>query len=115
MIIQLGEGTHPARQDIVVHGGDPVDVLATARDAADALVNFTGWTMAAEVLAPNGVHVVAALIVAAELGGFAIQATPQMTADWARVLPVFSPWRVTATHPSGDPIYRTKGWLALYR
>lgn len=114
-MIQLGQGSHPIRADLSVHGGDPVNELVTARDALGVAIDFTGWTFSADVLDAAGVHVLGSFSTSAEPGGLAVVATAAQTAAWARTWPLFSPWRINATHPSGDPIFRARGWLALYR
>ena len=116
-MIVLGQGDAPIRLDLIVRAGEPVNRLLPAYDAAGALVSFAGgaWTLAAEILAPDRLSVAQALTLNGLAEGLELRATAAETLAWPASLPTFSPFRIVATHASGDPIFRTNGWIAYYR
>lgn len=45
----IGTSVKPKRYDIEVYQGDDFDLTLVFRDAANALINVTGWTVLAEI------------------------------------------------------------------
>lgn len=109
-------GVHPARLDLVVHPGDPVEfstsVLADDGDVAD----LTGWAVAATATAPDGqlLHTFTASAPSPTSGVIDVAATPTETAAWAWSV-YAARLAVTATPPGGSPLPITTGWVRLYR
>lgn len=106
-------GAHPARLDLYMHPGDPVDftvpVLNDDGDAAD----LSGWTAAARATAPDGnvLHVFTATV---GVGQVEVSAEVEETAAWQWSV-YAAHLVVTATAPGSAPIPLTTGWLRLYR
>lgn len=106
-------GTHPARLDLYVHPGDPIDFGVPVLDATDVAETITSWTVTATVTAPDGtlLHNFSPTIVDNQIR---VVAEPPATAAWA--------WQVyagrllvTATPPGGGPLPIMSGWVRLYR
>lgn len=106
-------GAHPARLDLYVHPGDPIDFGVPVLDAAAAAVSLAGWACTATVTAPDGavLHDFAPAVVSNQIR---VTAGPAVTAAWA--WPVYAGrLLVTATAPSGGPVPVMTGWVRLYR
>jgi hypothetical protein len=106
-------GAHPARLDLDVHPGDPIDVGVPVVDAAGVAVSLAGWTAGATATDAGGavLHNFAPAIVSDEIR---VAATGAQTGVWlwsayaARLV-------VTATPPAGSPVEVAVGWIRLYR
>ena len=109
----LGVGTHPLRLDLTVHAGDPVEHYIPVRDAAGTLLDLTSWSGSCRVLTSDR-QTLATLTLARDATGLTVLATPAETLAWFGVWPTYSPWRIDAAHPSGEPIFRAAGWVSLY-
>lgn len=109
----LGIGTHPLRLDLSVHAGDPVEHYLPVRDAAGTLLDLTSWSTSCRVLKTDGTQL-ATLTITHDVTGLTVLATPAETLAWLGVWPTYSPWRIDAAHPSGEPIFRAAGWVSLY-
>jgi hypothetical protein len=109
----LGIGTHPLRLDLSVHAGDPLDHYIPVRDAAGVLLDLTSWSASATVLTADG-GTLATLDIVHDATGLTVLADEADTAAWLGVWPTYSPWRIRAAHPSGEPIFRAAGWVSLY-
>ena len=108
-------GRHPDRVDLVVHAGDPIDLTVPVRDALGVLVDVTGWTATAVVLRHAGGQLLYAFTPALSAAGIRIEATGAETAAWPAAWPVHvAPLRISADHPSGEPIFRAAGWVHIY-
>lgn len=106
-------GAHPARLDLYVHPGDPIDFGVPVLDAAGASVTISGWAVAATVTAPDGtlLHNFSPTVSSNQIR---VAATSTQTAAWA--------WQVyagrllvTATPPGDGPVPVVSGWVRLYR
>lgn len=105
-------GTHPARLDLYVHAGDPVDVGIPVLDSGGAAVTLTSWTVSARALDPAGsvLHDFAPTIVG---GQIQVAATSAQTAAWTWA-PYAARLVVTATPPGGGPVPIATGWIRFY-
>ena len=114
MITQLGQGRHPIRLDVMLHAGQPLEDVIPVYGADGALLDLSLWTVGAKVLNPDGT-LLATIPTLKGPEGLTLQATPAATAAWAQTWPLYSPLRVSATHPAGEPIFAADGWFSLYR
>lgn len=106
-------GAHPARLDLYVHPGDPVDFSVPVLDATGASQDLTSWTCAAAALGPAGelLHDFAPAVVDNLIQ---VAATSTQTEAWT--WSVFAArLEITATPPAGGPVPITTGWIRLYR
>lgn len=109
-------GAHPARLDLYVHPGDPVEFSESVLDGDGTAADLTGWAVAARASAPDGqlLHTFTATVPAPATGVIQVSATPDQTAAWS--WPVYAGRLVvTATPPGGSAIPITTGWVRLYR
>lgn len=107
-------GAHPARLDLYVHAGDPVDVGVPVLDGDGVeITDLTGWACAAVATGADGtvLHDFAPTIVS---GKVRVAATSTATAAWAWI-GYAARLTVTATPPAGAPAPLTLGWVRLYR
>lgn len=106
-------GAHPARLDLYVHPGDPVDFSVPVLDDDGVAADLSGWTATVTATAADGalLHTFTTAVAAGQVEA---SATPAETGAWA--------WQVyaarlvvTATPPAGSPTTLTVGWIRLYR
>lgn len=107
-------GTHPARLDLTVHAGEPVDVSISVLDALGVPVpNLTGYTAAAQARAGDGPD--AALLhtfaVTFDVGAVRVQADGDATAAWTFLS---APWDLVLTAPGGSRSVLVAGWVRRY-
>ena len=114
MITQLGQGRHPIRLDIMLHAGQPLEDVIPVYGGNGALLDLTAWEASAQVLHPDG-KLLATIGVLKGPDGLTLKAEPAETRAWAVTWPLYSPLRVYATHPAGEPIFAADGWFSLYR
>ena len=107
-------GAHPKRLDLYVHPGDPVDFSVPVLDDDAAAVDLSGWTIAAQATAPDGVLLHTFTATGSALGVVEVSATESETAAWAWTV-YAARLTVTAAPPAGSPIPITSGWVRLYR
>lgn len=107
-------GAHPARLDLAVHSGDPVDFTVTVLDDTGGAVDLSGWDVSATATAADGTVLHNFTTTGSSAGVVEAAATEVETAAWA--------WSVYAarlvvsvTPPGGSPIPQTVGWIRLYR
>lgn len=105
-------GTHPARLDLTVHPGDPVDFTVPVLDAAGVAVDLSGWTLAVTATGPDG-QVLHSFTPTVD-GGVRAAADSAVTAAWAWA-PYAARLTVTGTPPAGGPVPIAAGWIRLYR
>ncbi len=106
-------GAHPARLDLVVHPGDPIDFSVPVLDADGAAQSLAGWGVAATASAPDGtvLHTFSTSISGTSIR---VQATAAETRAWlwnvyaARLV-------VTGTPVSEVAVELAVGWIRLYR
>lgn len=106
-------GAHPARLDLYIHPGDPIDFGVPVLDAAGVALDISAWTCAASATAPDGtvLHDFAPSISSQRVR---VAATGAQTAAW--LWSVYAArLTVTATPPAGAAIEVTTGWIRLYR
>lgn len=106
-------GQHPARLDLVVHAGDPVDFSIPVLDAAGVAQDLSGWSVAATATSPDGtlLHQFTATV-----SGTSVRVTAGggQTALWAWQV-YAARLQVTGTPPTEGPIELATGWIRLYR
>jgi hypothetical protein len=107
-------GTHPARVDLAVHVGEPVDFTIPVLDAAGvAVTSLTNWTTAAQIRATPGGAVLATLATAVDGVTVRVTATAADTTGWS--WPASSaPWDLVLTSPALVPHILCAGWVRLY-
>ena len=109
-------GAHPARLDLVVHPGDPVEFTESVLDDDGTAADLTSWAVAAVISAPDGqlLHTFTTTVPSPATGVIQVAATSTETAAWR--WPVYAGRLVlTATPPGGSAIPITTGWVRLYR
>jgi hypothetical protein len=106
-------GAHPARLDLYIHPGDPIDFSVPVLDSAGAAVSLVGWSVAATATDGGGaqLHNFAPTIVSNQIR---VQATSAQTGAWAWT-PYAARLIITATPAAGAPIEVVVGWIRLYR
>lgn len=106
-------GQHPARLDLYIHPGDPIDFGVPILDVADIAEDISGWTAAATVAASDGtlLHDFQPTIVSQQVR---VTADPDVTAAWAWQV-YAARLSVTATPPGSGPVPILAGWVRLYR
>lgn len=109
-------GQHPARLDLYIHPGDPVDFTVPVLDDAGLAANLTSWTVAATAVAPDGqlLHTFTTTVPTPATGVIEVSATAGQTTGWAWAV-YAARLVVTATPPGGSAIPITTGWVRLYR
>ena len=106
-------GAHPARLDLVIHPGDPVDFSVPVLDSAGAAQNLSGWTVAATASSPDGAVL---QIFTAVVSGTSVRvtATTAQTRAWA--WPGYAARLVvTGAPPAEAAAELATGWIRLYR
>jgi hypothetical protein len=105
-------GKHPARVDLVVYAGEPVDFTIPVEDDGGAAVsNLSGWTAAAQVRGdPDGPQL-AALTAAITGTNAQVTATPAATATWSFTS---ARWDLILTAPDATPHVLCQGWVRVY-
>src|ERR1044072_8012860 len=106
-------GAHPARLDLYIHPGDPIDFGVPVLDGDGEAQDLSGWETAATVTAPDGtlLHTFSTSISDTSIR---VQATTAETRAWlwsvyaGRVV-------VTGTPVSEAAVELATGWLRLYR
>lgn len=106
-------GQHPARLDLAVHPGDPIDFTVPVLDADDAAQDLSGWAVAATATAPDGtvLHTFTTTVSGTSIR---VQASTAETRAWlwsvyaARLV-------VTGTPVAEAAIELATGWIRLYR
>lgn len=109
-------GRRPARLDLALRGGDPIDVAVPILDATGVAVPAAGWTGAALVRASLALD--AALLhtftCSVDAGQVRITATPAQTLAWLTDWAVrVAPWEVTVTDLDDTPHALAAGWVRL--
>lgn len=108
-------GAHPARLDLVVHTGDPVDFTVPVLDTLGVTPSGwpSGWTAAATATAPDGtvLHTFTATLTSTTVE---VAATGAQTAAWAWSA-YAARLKVTVTPPAGAAETVGLGWVRLYR
>ena len=101
-------GRDPARIDIDVTPGEPVDFTVPVLDAVGQPQPLAGWAIAATV---PGRHVFTATDVGA--GVVQVYASPEQTAVWAEWLVPSARWSLWLTPPASPPYLFAAGWVRL--
>jgi hypothetical protein len=114
-VVQLGEGTHPIRMDLLMRAGEPFNQLITVADSSGAVLDQTAWTVTHAVLTVDRSQTAGTLTVVHDELGLTLSATGEQTTAWAATWPTFSPWFLRSEHPSGASLFSVRGWVSLYR
>lgn len=106
-------GAHPARVDLTVHAGEPVDFTIPVLDDATglAVATLSGWTAAAQIRATPDGPVLHAFTPAIEGVGVRVTATAAVTAAWSFTT---ARWDVLLTAPDATPHVLCAGWVRVY-
>ena len=125
MTIVTTVGRDPARVDVDVTPGEPVDLTVPVLDAAGAVQSLVGWVLSATVRRDANspvLHVFATAVVAAsgtpgtagyDPGGVQITASGAATALWAQWLVLSARWTLWLTPPASEPYLHAAGWVRL--
>lgn len=112
-------GGDPARVDVDVTPGEPVDFTVPVLDAAGAVQPLAGWVLDATV---QGRHTFTAVAVAPtgvpgdpgyDPGGVQITASGAETALWAEWLVPVARWSLWLTPPASESYLHAAGWVRL--
>ena len=106
-------GAHPARLDLYVHPGDPIDFTVPVLDGDGAAQDLSGWSVAATATSPDGtvLHTFTATI---DDTSIRVQATTAETRAWAWSV-YAARLVVTGTPVSEAAVELAVGWIRLYR
>lgn len=100
-------GRDPARIDVDVTPGEPIDFTVSVLDATGATQSLSGWTLSATV---PGRHTFTAVAVA---GGVRITAAGAETALWDVWSAPAVRWSLWLTPPASEPYLHAAGWVRL--
>lgn len=106
-------GAHPARLDLTVHAGDPVDTLVAVLESDGDSQSLDGWTVTAKALDPTNGTVLHTFTTTGVAGSIRITATPAETRAWSWTYYAV-PLEVTAAPPAGAASPITAGLLRFY-
>ena len=104
-------GAPPARLDVDVRAGEPIDFSVPVLDAAGVALSLTGWTGAAQVRASAAGPLLHAFTVALGVGEVRVTATGVQTAGWTWRAAC---WDLVLTDPFGVSTLLVAGWVWLY-
>jgi len=114
-------GDEPARLDIDVYPGAPIDFTEPVYDAAGAAQDFTGWTLAAQIRASRDASVLHTLTLAAVApdsdsdGGIRVTVSGADTDTWADWPVSVARWDLWATAPASEPAPPLlTGWVRIH-
>lgn len=119
MTIVTTIGVDPARVDVEVTPGEPVDFTVSVLDATGAAQSLSGWTLSATV---SGRHTFTTVVVAPsgtpgtagyDPGGVRVTATGAQTAYWSGWLTPSARWSLWLTPPASEPYLHAAGWVRL--
>jgi hypothetical protein len=118
-------GRDPARIDIDVNAGEPIDFTVSVLDATGAAQSLTGWTLTATVRRDANspvLHTFTAVAVAPsgtpgtanyDPGGVKITASGAQTALWTNWLVPSVRWTLWLTPPASEPYLHAAGWVRV--
>jgi hypothetical protein len=118
-------GHDPARIDIDVTPGEPVDLTVPVLDATGAAQPLAGWTLSATVRRDPNAPVLHTFTTAAvapvgvpgdvgyDPGGVRITATGVATELWSEWLVPSARWTLWLTPPADEPYLFAAGWVRL--
>ena len=106
-------GRHPARIDITLHAGEPIDFTVDVLDKVGADQSLTLWTALAQIRAtadPSAVvlHTFALTLTTGEVQ---VTASSVDTAAWTFFA---APWDLVLTAPAGTKTVHAAGWVRCY-
>ena len=102
-------GGEPARIDLDIAPGEPVDFTQTWTDANGDPQDFTGWTLLARAYPPDSDVPLHTFTTTAAVGG--IQVSEDDTAGWADWTIPAARWTLWATSPAGQASLLISGWI----
>lgn len=105
-------GADPARIDIDVHAGEPIDFTIPVLDATGAAQTLAGWTLAAQVRARRGSELLHTFALAAVAGGVRVTAGSDDTAGWTDWPPAVR-WDLWLTPPASESYPLAAGWVRV--
>jgi hypothetical protein len=104
-------GREPARVDVDVTPGEPLNFTVPVLDATGAVQPLAGWALSATVHRDLAVlHVFTA---AAVTGGVQNTASGAETALWVDWLVPVARWSLWLTPPASEPYLHAAGWVRL--
>ena len=113
MTIVTTVGREPARVDVDVTPGEPVDLTVPVFDAAGAVQPLAGWVLSAQVRRDPASPVLHTFTTAAVTGGVQITASGTATDLWADWLVPSARWTLWLTPPASQPYLFAAGWVRL--
>lgn len=120
-------GADPARIDIEVYAGEPLDFTVPVFDATGVAQDVTDWTLFAQARPSRSgllLHTFTLAGVAptppiddddeGDPGGVRVTATPAQTAAWAGWPVSVARWDLWLTPPAGEPSPFAEGWVRVH-
>lgn len=107
-------GADPARIDIEVVAGEPVDFTVPVGDANGDAQDLTGWTLAAPIRATPDTPILASLTLTESAGSVRVTATGDDTAAWAGWRVPVARWALWLTPPASPPYPFAAGWVRVH-
>ena len=106
-------GREPARIDIDVTPGEPVDFTAPVLDAAGAAEDLAGWTLLGQIHVGDTVLYTFITEEAASDSGVTITAPGADTEAWADWSVPSARWSLWLTPPASEPYLFAAGWVRV--
>ena len=106
-------GAEPARIDIDVTPGEPVDFTVPVLDADGAAQPVAGWTLSAQVRRDVNSPALHTFTTAAVAGGVQVVAAAAETELWSAWLVPSARWTLWLTPPVSPPYLLAAGWVRL--
>ena len=107
-------GADPARIDIDVYAGEPVDFTVPVPDATGTVQDVTLWTIAAQVRASRSAAILHTFTLTPGASGVRVAATEAQTAAWADWPVPSARWDLWVTPPGGDAAPIAVGWVRVH-
>lgn len=105
-------GRLPARIDIAVNAGEPVDFTVPVLDAAGAAQSLSGWTVTATVHRDTTtLHTFTTAVVSASQ--VQVTAAGVDTAGWSSWPVSAAQWSLWLTPPASEPYLFAAGWVRV--
>lgn len=108
-------GAEPARIDIDVRAGEPVDFTVPVPGSAGAPRDVSGSITAAQVRAAAGASLLHTFAASAGPAGVRVTATGPATASWGDWPVPVARWDLWVIPPGEPPDLIAAGWVRVYR
>lgn len=106
-------GADPARIDIEVYPGEPVDFTVPVPDSAGVAQDVSLWTVSAQARAARSTAVLHTFTLDPGEDGVTVTVTEDETASWAAWSVPSARWDLWVTPPGGDATPLATGWVRV--